>query len=83
MAIFLCNLSLFCTYCISLFLSSFYNTKEVKLVVVLLKLLGKHAATRKEKQMRVGIITPYKAQKLRIQQALEEEPKKEFKNGIQ
>lgn len=46
--------------------SSFFNLKEVKLVVMLLKLLG-------EKQsVRVGVITHYNAQKQKILEALRE-----------
>ncbi|XP_060791611.1 probable helicase senataxin isoform X2 [Neoarius graeffei] len=53
---------------------SFSNLKEVKLAVLLVKLLWEKQATRKEKQqIRVGIITPYNAQKKTIQQTLEKE----------
>ncbi|MCJ8741079.1 hypothetical protein PDJAM_G00066540 [Pangasius djambal] len=53
---------------------SFSNLKEVKLVVLLFKLLAERLVSRKEKQpIRVGIITPYNAQKQRILQALEKE----------
>lgn len=52
------------TYCVSLLVSSFVNPKEVRLVLLLLKLLG-------EKQsVRVGVITPYNAQKQRILEAI-------------
>lgn len=51
-------------YCVSPLVSSFSNHKEVKLVLLLLKLLG-------EKQsVRVGVITPYNAQKQRILEAI-------------
>lgn len=52
------------TYCVSPLVSSFINPKEVSLVLLLLKLLG-------EKQsVRVGVITPYSAQKHRILDAV-------------
>lgn len=71
---------LFC----SIFLSSYSNAKEVKLVVLLYKLLGENHAKRKEKQqMRIGIITPYNAQKQRILEALDNDIDKELKKGIQ
>uniref|UniRef100_A0A672NI82 Probable helicase senataxin n=1 Tax=Sinocyclocheilus grahami TaxID=75366 RepID=A0A672NI82_SINGR len=44
--------------------SSFSNHKEVKLVLLLLKLLGK------KQSVRVGVITPYNAQKQRILEAI-------------
>ncbi|MCI4386844.1 hypothetical protein PGIGA_G00067390 [Pangasianodon gigas] len=63
---------------------SFSNLKEVKLVVLLFKLLAEKQASRKEKQpIRVGIITPYNAQKQRILQALEKDTDKELKKYIQ
>uniref|UniRef100_A0A672NM43 Probable helicase senataxin n=2 Tax=Sinocyclocheilus grahami TaxID=75366 RepID=A0A672NM43_SINGR len=43
---------------------SFSNHKEVKLVLLLLKLLGK------KQSVRVGVITPYNAQKQRILEAI-------------
>ncbi|XP_053334391.1 probable helicase senataxin isoform X2 [Clarias gariepinus] len=53
---------------------SFSNMKEVKLVVLLFRLLWQtHAKLKKKEQIRVGIITPYNAQKLQIKQALEKE----------
>ncbi|XP_058270980.1 probable helicase senataxin isoform X1 [Hemibagrus wyckioides] len=62
---------------------SYSNAKEVKLVVVLYKLLGENHAKRKEKQqMRIGIITPYNAQKQRITEALDNDIDKELKKGI-
>ncbi|KAF7696811.1 hypothetical protein HF521_005229 [Silurus meridionalis] len=62
---------------------SFSNLKEVKLVVQLYKMFGENHALRKEKQlMRVGIITPYNAQKQLIMRALEQEPCKKFKKYI-
>lgn len=63
----------------SLFLRSFINLKEVKLIMLLLKLFVEKHAMCKEKLMRVGIITHYKAQKLCIERALKDEPYKEYK----
>ncbi|KAF4076992.1 hypothetical protein AMELA_G00203080 [Ameiurus melas] len=63
---------------------SFSNLKEVNLVLLLLKLLGEKHATRKEKQqIRIGIITPYNAQKQRLLQALKNDTDKEYKKCIQ
>ncbi|KAF5899480.1 putative helicase senataxin isoform X1, partial [Clarias magur] len=62
---------------------SFRNMKEVKLVVLLFKQLWQtHASFKKKEQIRVGIITPYNAQKQQILQALEKETDKEFKKYI-
>lgn len=69
-------------FCCSLFLSSFANQKEAKLVVLLLKQLGRSYHMRKEK-LRIGIITPYSAQKRCIKLALEEELDKELKTCMQ
>ncbi|TSK72033.1 putative helicase senataxin [Bagarius yarrelli] len=63
--------------------NSFSNSQEVKLVVLLYKQLGEKHALRMEKQpIRVGIMTPYNAQKQRILQALEKETDKELKKHI-
>ncbi|KAL7853299.1 hypothetical protein AOLI_G00201430 [Acnodon oligacanthus] len=52
---------------------SFYNQKEVKLVLMLLKLIG-------EKQVvRVGVITPYNAQKQHILEAVNKESSRDGK----
>ncbi|KAJ8286560.1 hypothetical protein GJAV_G00040580 [Gymnothorax javanicus] len=56
---------------------SFCNLREVKLVLILIKMIF-------EKQVfKVGIITPYNAQKYRIQRAIEHEMQKEEGKRLQ
>ncbi|XP_062867427.1 probable helicase senataxin [Trichomycterus rosablanca] len=55
---------------------SYSNRKEVKLVLLLLKLLWEKQSTSVERQlMRIGVITPYNAQKRCILEALSKESK--------